>query len=217
MLEFRKHFKPHTVVHLGDFIDATAFRGGAKGTSDEAAPIPPDVEGGLDFLEKLQPQFIFSGNHEDRLYRLRHNPNAIVSHCANEVVHAIEDTAKSLRAEIIPYHIMEGWRKIGGYRYGHGYMYNVMATRDHAETVGNCVFAHTHTTGVNMGRRLDNPTGYNCGTLTRIENMDYAKSRRQTMGWSQGFVWGEYTTDRSVLWLHQVGRNTLREKWRLPL
>ncbi len=35
VLAFAKDFKPDLKVHLGDFVDMTAFRSGAKGTGDE--------------------------------------------------------------------------------------------------------------------------------------------------------------------------------------
>lgn len=212
--KFIKSFKPHIVIHLGDFCDTTAFRAGAKGQPDEGMPIEPDVDGGLNFLKAIKPSIVFCGNHEDRLWRLRNSPNAIVSMCAEEVIRRIETTCSLMRATLVPYHIRTGWRKIGNYRFGHGYMYNVSAARDHAEAVGNVVFAHTHRTMLDKGRRIDNPTGICVGTLSDIPNMDYAKARRQTLGWSQGFVWGEYTDDECQLWLHEHPQG--KSQWRLP-
>lgn len=217
LLKFRQSWKPHDCIHLGDFLDTAAFRGGAAGTPDEAEPVKPDVERGLEFLEQMECSLVFAGNHEDRLWRLAHSPNAVVSHCAQVVISEIEATCKYLRAELVPYHVLNGWRKRGNYLFGHGYWFNQMAARDGAEAVGNVVFAHTHTAAMQKGRRLDNPTGYTTGTLANIPNMDYAKARRQTMAWTQGFIWGEYTDKQTVLWLHENGRNAAGEKWRLPL
>ena len=214
VLEFRQSYKPDTCVHLGDFCDTTAFRAGSKGSADEAEPIQPDVEGGLDFLEQLRPTLVLAGNHEDRLYRLAKSPNAIISHCASAVLGEIVDTCKKLKAEFVPYDGIYQGKIIGGFRYMHGVFYSENAIRDHAEAFGNCVHAHTHRAGVAKGRRSDNPTGFCVGTLTRQKAMEFAKTRKSTLSWSQGFVWGEYSGDTSILWLHEQPSNAAI--WRLP-
>lgn len=215
ILRFKKSWAPDMMVHLGDFTDTTAFRAGAAGTNDETQEIRPDIDGGLDFLEKLRCNLIFCGNHEDRVWRLSNHYNAITSMASKAIKDDIEATAKMLKADLVPWHIMTGWRPIGNYLFGHGYMYNENCPRDHAEAFGNCVIAHWHRTGQAKGRRSDNPTGYCVGTLTRIANMDYAKSRRSTLAWDQGFVWGEYTDNQAVLWLHEQPRTA--GEWVLPL
>ena len=214
VLKFRDSFKPDSCVHLGDFCDTAAFRSGAKGTNDESEPIQPDVDGGIEFLERLRPTLVFCGNHEDRLWRLQHSSNAILSHCAAGVIGEIEKACKGLKAELVPWTGIHQGRVIGGYRFMHGVFFNENATRDHAEAYGNVIHAHTHRAGVAKGRRSDNPTGFSVGTLTRMGAMDYAKARRATMAWSGGFVWGEYTDNQAVLWLHEQPSNVA--EWRLP-
>lgn len=214
VLRFREAFKPDACIHLGDFCDTTAFRSGAKGTNDEAEPIQPDVDGGLEFLDALAPTLVFCGNHEDRLFRLANSPNAIVSHCAHGVINEIYATCQRLKAQLVEWSGIEQGRIIGGYRFMHGVFFNENATRDHAEAFGNVVHAHTHRAGVAKGRRSDSPTGYAVGTLTRRGAMEYAKTRRATMAWSGGFVWGEYTDHEAVLWLHEQPSNLA--EWRLP-
>ena len=214
VLKFRESYKPDTCVHLGDFCDTAAFRSGAKGTGDESEPVQPDIDGGLDFLEKLRPTLVFAGNHEDRLYRLATSSNAIIAHCSQAVLDEISRTCKKLRAELVPWTGIEQGRMLGGYRFMHGVFYSENAIRDHAEAYGNVVHAHTHRAGVSKGRRSDNPTGYCVGTLTRRASMDYAKGRRSTMAWSAGFLWGEYTDDAAVFWLHEQPSNVA--EWRLP-
>lgn len=215
VLKFREQFNPDTCIHLGDFVDTTAFRSGAKGTSDESEPVQPDVDGGLDFLEKLRPTLVFAGNHEDRINRLISSPNAIVSHCAQCVLKEIEATCKKLKADYVPYTGVNQGRIIGDYRYCHGVLYGENATRDHAETFGNIVHAHTHRTGMAKGRRSDRPTGFSVGTLTRSGAMEYAKLRRSTLSWAQGFVFGYYTDTGSQLYLHEHPHDA--HDWKLPL
>ena len=213
VVRFREQFKPHECLHLGDFMDTAAFRSGAKGTSDESAPIAPDVERGLDFLDRLRPTRVMCGNHEDRLWRFQESNNAIVAHCAGAVVDEIEDTCAQLGATLHPYSGVWQGITIGGVRYMHGVMCGENATRDHAEAFGNVVHAHTHRTGMAKARRSDNATGWCVGTLTRPSMMDYAKTRRATLAWSRGFVWGEFCDAQSVLWLHEQPDGVA---WRLP-
>ena len=216
VLKFRESYKPDACVHLGDFCDTTAFRSGVSSgqDADSAAPIQPDVDGGLDFLEKLRPTLVLAGNHEARLWRLAKSPNAIVSHCSTKVIGEIMDTCKELKAEFIEYTGIHQGKIIGGFRFMHGVFFSENGVRDHAEAFGNVVHAHMHRAGVAKGRRSDNPTGYCVGTLTGRGAMEYSANRRSTLSWSSGFVWGEYSGDQSVLWLHEQP-NHLAE-WRLP-
>jgi hypothetical protein len=214
VLRFRRDWKPDTTIHLGDFLDTAAFRSGAKGSKDESEPIAPDVDAGLQFLKDLSPTHVFCGNHEARLWSLAEHHNAIVAECAAHIVQSINTTAAGIGAKLITYKGVWSGLDIGGFRYCHGTVYNENACRDMAEMYGNVVFAHTHRAGVAKGRRSDNPTGYCVGTLTSVPNMDYASTRRATLSWSAGFVWGEYTDTQSVLWLHE--QPTSVPVWRLP-
>lgn len=215
ILEFKRQFKPDTTIHLGDFVDVSSLRGGAKGSNDEFEPLPPDVEGGLDFLEKLEPQVVMLGNHEDRIIRFQKSPNAILKYCADTIMGDIYATCDKLGATLVGNWGNYQAYMLGGYRYMHGVYFNEMSARDHAEAFGNVVFAHTHRAAMMKGRRSDSPNGYCVGTLVDIHNMDYAKARRATLAWSQGFVWGYYCDDRSVLWLHEQPQNV--DDWVLPV
>lgn len=214
VLKFKREFKPDTTVHLGDLVDTTALRGGAKGTPDEAKKIKPDIDGGIKFLRLLEPTVFIWGNHEARITRLQDHPNAIVSYAAEKICEALDEECKKLKCTVVRYTGINQGITFGGYRYMHGVMFNEMAVRDHAEAFGNCVFAHTHRCGIAVGRRSDSPRAYCVGTLTRRENMDYASARRSTLAWSQGFVWGYYGDDWSQLWLHE--HNRALSQWVLP-
>ena len=213
VLAFRDSFRPHTVVHLGDFVDTTAFRSGAAGTSDEGSPVDADVDSGLEFLSALHPTMVLCGNHEQRLWRAMASPSAIIAHCAETVIKGIQSHCRKLKADLRPYTGIWQGETLGNYRLMHGVFYSENATRDHAEAYGNVIHAHTHRAAVAKGRRSDNPTGYCVGTLTAASNMDYASTRRATLSWSQGFVWGEYCDDQAQLWLHE---NQTGKAWKLP-
>ena len=215
VLAFKDKYKPHTTVHLGDFLDTAAFRGGAKGTEDESREIAPDFNAGLTFIKKLRPQIILNGNHEARLWRLANHHNAIVSECAQGLIERIRTAAAICKAEYVEDWSIRAYRTLGNYKVMHGYMYGENACRDHAEAHGNVIFAHTHRAGMAKGRRDDNPTGYCVGTLSNIPNMDYAAARRSTLSWAGGFVWGEYCDTQTVCWIHEQPQG--QTVWRLPL
>lgn len=213
VLKFRKSYKPHFVAHLGDAVDTAAFRSGAKGTNDESVAVAPDVDSGLDFIRKLRPDVYLQGNHEDRLWKLANHHNAIVAGLAQEVIGEIRSLCKSLNCKIVPYEYDQGFR-LGNYLLMHGWYYNEMAARDHAEAFGNVIFCHTHRIAMSKGRRADSPTGVNAGCLIDISTATYAKARRATLAWSNGFAFGEYCDDKLVVWLHEQPQGC--SEWILP-
>lgn len=212
-LKFLDDYKPHHVIHLGDFLDQTAMRGGAHGTKDEGADIEADLRAGLGFLRELRPRWIFMGNHDDRVERFCEHPNAFKSFVAGRIIGDLHRVREELRAVLIPYHIEQGWRQLGDTLFGHGYMYNEMAIRDHAELVGNCVIAHLHRTGEERGRRRGGATGYCIGLLGDIAQLEYAKTNKATTKWQQGFAYGEYCDQAATI---NIVRRAETGDWRLP-
>lgn len=212
VLSFKQSWNPDTTIHLGDFCDFAALRGGAGGSKDESASLSDDLTAGTDFLEKLEPNVIFDGNHEERIYRLLDHPNAKVAYCARQLMGELNDLATKLHARRVEYDIDKGWLQFGDTLFGHGYMYNQAAIRDHAETFGKCVIAHLHRVGAERGRHRSNPTAYCVGYLGDKEKFGYAKTNRSRLAWSQGFAWGEYDDKSTIVRLEE-----LNHAWRCPL
>lgn len=214
VIKFKNGFKPKRIFHLGDWCDTAALRGGSKGTSDEGKPINCDIDEGLLFLEALGVTDCTMGNHDERPWRYLGSPNAMHRELGQMLVDGIERKMKKLKINWRNSWDVRSWIDYAGYKWMHGYMFGENASRDHAEAHGNVIFAHTHTTAVQKGRRDDCPTGINIGTLCTIGNMDYAKNRRKTLSWSQGFVWGEsYKGKVAYIYLHENGQ---RPDWNLP-
>ena len=218
VLQFKERFNPKRIIHLGDFLDTTCFRSGAKGTADQSEEIDPDFNSGLNFLENLEVTDALMGNHEARLWRMCKDPDAKVRWCSSQLINKIRERCKKQNTKLIEYFPegeLFGFLKLGDYKVMHGYLYGENACRDHSESHGNVIHAHTHRPGVAKGRRDDNPTGYCVGTLTKIGNMDYAKGRRSTLSWGQGLVFGYYTDKKAQCWLHEQ-RKDLTE-WKTPV
>ena len=219
VLKFQADFKPHTTIHLGDFVDLTALMAGAKGAS-EAEPLIPDIDTGLMHLKMLKANIVLCGNHEDRAWRLQSSNNAVVAHAAYKIVEAIGECCKKLRAPLIPYDGVFQMFDIADIGFQHGVLFNEMAARDTAEAFCNStrrkvVFGHSHKVSMQPGRNLIGGMGYNIGTLTKRSSMDYAKARRATLAWTQAFLWGEYCEELKQSCIHITSRES-NQPWRLP-
>jgi hypothetical protein len=206
VLAFKKRWAPQTTLHLGDAIDLACLRAGALGTADDAEDPEHDLNAGLAFLNQLHPQVYLLGNHEARLTTLMSSPRAIVSALAHRVYQQIEGRAAELKCKVIPYDFQHGWHQLGDALFGHGYMVNEAAVRDHAEAIcggsaNKVVIAHLHRVTQAEGRNRAHPTGYCVGTLMDIAQAGYAAHRRATMSWSHGFAFGEYSDTETVVWL----------------
>jgi hypothetical protein len=219
VLAFKRRWKPDFVAHLGDAIDLAAFRAGALGSSDEAEDPSADIHDGLAFISQLEPRLWMLGNHEHRLRTLMTSPRALVSGLASRIYSEITDRAKRLRCEVVPYSFAKGWRQIGDTLFGHGYMVNEQAVRDHAEavcsgTATKVLIAHLHRVAQAEGRNRAHPTGYCLGWLGDVEQANYAALRRATSSWSRGFAWGEYTDNETQIWL---AKETKSGTFHLPI
>jgi predicted phosphodiesterase len=215
VLKFKERFKPDLVAHLGDFVDMSAFRAGARGTADESEPIEPDFDAGIKFLKQLRPQIVLCGNHEDRLWRMQAHHSAIISDLAERIVRDIRRECDAMKARLIPYDYKAHYL-LADFRLMHGTFYNENACRDHAEAYGNCIIAHTHKAGLARGRRVDNPLCVCVGTLSNVPNMDYAKNRRATLAWSNGLCFGMFDDKRCYPWLAEKSQDDKGE-WVFPL
>lgn len=213
VLDFKDAFKPDTVVHLGDFCDTAALRAGASTSSDQYVPMDLDI--GIQHLKQLRPTHVCLGNHEDRIPQLCNDHRTIVREYGIKLMAAMVDGIRDAGAEHWQPYDMEQGFDIGGYRYMHGTLYGENCIRDAAETYGNVVFGHSHRPGMATARNAAGAIGYNTGWLGDVSMAGYAKNRRSTLSWKQGFVWGYYKGDQSVLWQHIQPKG--QTEWILPL
>lgn len=214
LFEFINNLKPVARVHLGDFIDTEAWRSGAGGTPDQAKDLDEDFNAGANFLRRLEPTLVFLGNHDYRPYKYMEHGCAIVrkaaSACVGEIDSLIQD---ELKAEFVrSYQLRKSWRMIGNTAFGHGFMFNQQAARDHAKVLGvQTVIAHIHTLSAKSAPSIGAPIGYSAGLLADIDQLSYAGQRESTAGWINGWVYGWYCDDATTVNLHraQVERLTI--------
>lgn len=195
-LDFIREYRPHRVYHLGDAIDCAPFRAGALRDGSEGN-MEADLQFAMEFMEHLSPHVWFMGNHEHRVYALRHSRNEVVAYAANDLVTKIQSLAKRLKAEIVPYagtYNPESCRHIGGTVMLHGWLFGENATRDTVEMIGAPVIhGHTHRAVIQSGRMQGSPQGISVGCLCDIDAMSYAHTRRQTTTWQHACCWGEFS------------------------
>lgn len=203
-----KKWRPHLIVHLGDWCDATALRSGASGTPDEFSPISPDIDGGLHFIYVLRQHcermLVFDGNHEARILRFARSSKALASEVGTQLLSRIEKTFHNLKIERVPYRGLWETRRLGNFTLMHGVgTGGANALRQHVNSYGNVVIAHIHTAQMECSTRNDGSVGFSTGTLADIEKLEYANNRFNTLRWSAGFVWGEYNNNYASLWLNK--------------
>lgn len=215
-------WKPEVLIHLGDFLDTTALRSGAEGTKDEGADIKLDLEAGFGFLQwffnrPAKRRILCQGNHDDpRWEKWLGHPNAAKRFLAETLAsRAAEAYRKARIHEVAPYDIKRGWVKFAGATWGHGYMHGEHAVRDHAEMVGGTVYmAHLHTIQERHGRSVE-PSVCRCiGWLGDADKAGYARLRRNTLAWENGFLLTEHTQEETHSWQIRMDANG---KFRLPI
>ena len=211
VFRIKAEHKPHITIHLGDWMDTTAFRGGA-GEQDRGQSVIDDVKAGIEFMRAYAPNVLFCGNHDDRLWKDVDHPNALRADCAKMVIERIEGFCGSIGARLIPYTgAMDntGWLKTGPVVWGHGVMFGENAARDHAEAFAahakHVVFGHTHRVMMQSGRTMGETVGYSIGCLCDKAAMVYAKARRQSMSWQHACLIGEITEDEACLQIKRLG------------
>ena len=212
-------WKPQVLIHLGDYIDTTALRTGADGTADEGEDIGLDLDAGLGFLKwyfnrPAKSRFLCLGNHDVRPHRLVRHPSAKIRYLAQDIVKRTETAFSDLSLRVMPYDIKTGWLDYGGALWGHGYMVGEQAVRDHAEMTGRDTYiAHLHRIEERFGRSLGSPMCRCIGWLGDEHKAGYARHRRQTLAWSNGFLLTEHSETETVSWQIRLDETG---KFRLP-
>jgi len=200
---FKKDYGPVRHIELGDVLETTCLRSGARGTRDEAEPLEHDLKTGIDWIREMEPSDWLLGNHDRRPYDLMDHPSAVVSELSKRLVEDMRGAAAAVKCRMHEaYDIETSWLTVANIDFGHGWMYNINALRDHVEMRGrNVVIAHLHTPHEFGGRNVGAPRGICVGTGADPRLMSYARRRRQTLTWAHGIAFGEYTDTQSTMHL----------------
>ena len=201
-LAFKDRFRPEVRFDLGDMSDTACFRSGAAGTKDESVSPRDDHQAALEWMEEYEPTHVAWGNHDWRIYELMSHPKAIVAELARKLWCEQQEMVAALHAETRPYDIEAGWFYMGGHAWGHGYMFNLFAVRDHAEMIGlPVVIAHLHAPQQIEGRTITDTSSFCVGGLVDDRNLGYGRRRRNSLTHGHGVVYGEISDTEARLWL----------------
>ncbi len=212
--KFADQWNPHTRVHLGDYLDTTTWRHGAKGTPDEKQSVQDDLKAGLQFLKDYRPDILLNGNHDYRIWEHLHHNDAKLKFAAKWAITEIRKVLSAKCQFIETYNVNDSYVTLGDAKFMHGWMYSANGIQEHAEQFGKCVIAHLHIVGAVPGRHFSSPTGHCVGYLGDRRKFTYAERNRSMSRWANGFAWFEYTSKDCVIWL---ARRNETGPWRLPL
>ena len=182
--DFRKDFKPHRTVIMGDMM-----------TADQVSSFKNDEETGLyeeyqlanGWLDKLTKEgdVFLEGNHEERLRRA-----GLVKPTLRKILSPERNlNLKKRGLRFLPYdnNPRKGTVRFGKLRALHGWWCTQYAARRHAEAYGCCVFAHTHRHQTFQPvHAYERNTGFNIGCLCRLD-MPWQETSAPR-GWTQGFA-----------------------------
>lgn len=189
------------MICLGDIWDTTAWRSGAMGGGEINEDIDYQFEEGKAVLRQLEPTHVFEGNHDERPKRYLTHWDARVRKAAQECLRDMHDLiVGELKAEYVPYHIKDGWRRMGSHAVGHGYMFNEHALKAHAEMCRMpVIIGHIHKLDSMRTRQLGAPKSYSAGLIADIDALAYATKRRATTAWSNGWLFGEFNETTTTI------------------
>lgn len=204
LLSFVKEFKPDLRLHLGDYLNAEAFRNGAD-EWERKIGLKADVGAALRFLEQYRPTHLLDGNHDDRLpLYVHHSPSPLAEYVA-EKLQEVEVLSRLLRTVRLPYDKRKGILKIGKMKALHGFFAGSNAGKQHALAFGSCVFGHTHrfssvsVPGAHSGGRA---VARGVGALCSLD-MEYNARHVDTLAQAQGWIYG-VMDDRGRYWLNNA-------------
>jgi len=186
MFEFKKYWRPDIVIHGGDNFDFRALRKGAS-EQDWREDSSTDFEMGLEFLEKLRPNYFLRGNHDERMWDLLKSDDGKLKQFAKDQIAKIHASLHG--AMVLPYDKRRGVLQIGKMRFIHGYSAGMNATKIAAQTYGAVMLGHTHTIDSFVISRLEREVGRTCGCLCKLD-MDYNRSHINSLRHENGFVYG---------------------------
>lgn len=200
MLKAAQHFKPDTIVVLGDFADFYSVSSHDK-SPRRAALLEDELEAvgkGLEMLGQLgaSKKHFVSGNHEDRLdrYLMKHAP-ALWGMCNVRDVLKLKDrgwtfTPYKEHLKLGKLHITHDAGKAGLYAH-----YDAQRAFE-----GNVILGHTHRLGYAVvGNAQGKPhVGAMLGWLGDVSKVDYMHRIRALRDWAHGFGVGYQTPDGAV-------------------
>ena len=186
--DFRKDFKPHRTVIMGDMISADQVSGFKN---DEETGLDEEYQIANHWLDKLtaEKDFFIEGNHEERLRRA-----GLVKPTLRKILSPVLNLQlKKRKIKFVPFdnNYKKGTVQFGKLIALHGWWAPDHAAKKHAVTYGCCVFGHTHRHQTYQpAHAFEKNTGFNIGCLCRLD-MPWQETSGPR-GWTQGFAFAYF-------------------------
>ncbi len=210
--EFTSIWKPDIRVMGGDAFDFRPLRRKAD-AEERRESLRADFDAGMEFLTRFKPNYFIRGNHDERLWELAAADKGIESDYAAQGIEEIDDTMKTLKCHMLPYHKRDGVLKIGHLKILHGFHSGIYASRQTALIYGSCLFGHIHTIDEHAIPGLERRVARACGCLCKLD-FDYNSRQTLTLRQAHGFAYGiinERTGDYRVWQAEEISGT-----WILP-
>lgn len=197
--EFKKNFKPHYTIHLGDLWDFTSIRKGASDT-DRQLGISDDYNAGIEFLD-IGFDYLTLGNHDARLWDSAvASATGIMREACQELVRCAESEFKARKIKVAKYNV-NSYLKLpeGGPKLIHGFLAGQNAAKAHFDRFGSCLFGHVHSPETYAAKHIDGGKSFSLPCLADIESMVYADRYPNRLGWRNGWGYG-YVNTKTGRW-----------------
>lgn len=189
--KFAAIWKPKHRIMGGDLWDFRPLRAGAN-EDERRESLRSDLNAGKDFFNRLKPQVLILGNHDDRLWKLAANGTGVARDYAQEGVSEINRMISVHKSLILPYEKSVVYR-LGDLNIFHGMIAGSGAARRNALIYRSCLFGHTHSDDQASVEGLDSPVGYGAGCLCVLK-MGYNAKHVATLRQANGFAYGVVNT-----------------------
>jgi len=197
LLQFCADFKPDVRIFGGDLFDFSPLMRGAD-PAEKNASMEADVEAGMDFLGKFEPNYFLLGNHDDRLWQTAEKHSVgIVRDTARMGIRDISSKCRKLKCKMLPYDVEKGVLSLGKINFVHGYFHGaVSATKQHALTFspksGCCIHGHIHSVQMHSIPRLGGGCALSAGCLTTL-SMGWNRAKVNRLAHEAGWVYGWFS------------------------
>ena len=209
--EFRADFKPHIVIALGDWLDATSVSSFAYDSLAET-DLLHEFEVCNQLLDRFRPDYYLEGNHEERLRRaglVKQDHRSFFDPQRNLYI-------RQRGIKWIPY-VNDKVLYLGKLGFHHGITCGVNATRGEAMSNGNIVCGHIHRSGLSTIYHAGAVhTAHHIACLCNLQ-LEYAKSKKKQptehgFGWGYIYKSGHFTFNIARLLGSEVHLNDKRYK-----
>lgn len=210
--KFADIWKPDIRVCGGDLWDFRALRKKAS-EEERRESLQADFDAGIDWLNRLRPNYFLLGNHDVRLWDIADTGNGIAADYANQGIREILTLTDSLNCEVLPYDRKKGVLQLGHLKMVHGFTTGINAARRTAQCYGSVLMGHGHGIQHVSIEGLENRIGRMCGCLCNLD-MDYIRADMGSLIWRHGWAYGVIDSKSGDYQVWQAEQ--INNQWILP-